>query len=55
MQLVSPSHTGVFKEIKLVFLYIDFMELFEYLMDKQSPKPIAQPLTRLWMFFKTSM
>lgn len=44
VQLVSPSHTHVFKEIKLVLMYIDFMELSDFLVDKQSPKAIAPPL-----------
>lgn len=48
VQLVSPSHTRVFKEIKLVLMYIDFMELFDFLVDKQSPKPVAPPLPRLF-------
>lgn len=50
VQLLRPSYTCVFKEIKLVLMYIDVMELFEFLVDEQSPKAISQPLTRLWMF-----
>lgn len=49
VQLVSISYTHVFKEIKLVLMYIDFMELFDFLVDKQSPKVIHHPsLPRLF-------
>lgn len=50
MQLVSPSHTCIFKQMKLVLMHTDFMELFEFLVDKQLPEPVAQALPRLWMF-----